>query len=206
MASASAPHTLSPGPGTPRVRTRGRANRRSPIDRITAGFHAEFRRYQRVAESSLARLSDEAFFADLGSDTNSVAILVKHVAGNLRSRWTDFLTTDGEKPDRDRDSEFVLATGDTRAALMEEWTVGWELLHAALDGLADTDLGRDVRLRGRTIAVGNAIAMQLAHAAYHAGQIVLVARMHSGSWESLSIPRGGSAAFFRHFRDKRGEA
>ena len=135
-----------------------------------------------------------------------MAILVKHMAGNLRSRWTDFLTTDGEKPDRDRDSEFVLAAGDTRAALMERWSAGWELLHAALDGLADADLGRDVRLRGRTIAVGAAIAMQLAHASYHAGQIVLVARMHSGSWESLSIPRGESAAFFGHVHDERGEA
>ena len=135
-----------------------------------------------------------------------MAILVKHIAGNLRSRWTDFLTTDGEKPDRDRDSEFVLEAGDTRVALMETWSVGWELLHATLDGLADADLGRDVRLRGRTIAAGAAIAMQLAHAAYHAGQIVLVARMHSGSWESLSIPRGESAAFFRHFHDERGGA
>lgn len=205
MASASAPRTLSPGPGAPGS-GHARAIRRSPIDRITAGFRAEFRRYQRVAESSLARLSDEAFFGDPGPDTNSVAILVKHIAGNLRSRWTDFLTTDGEKPDRDRDSEFVLEAGDTRAALMERWSVGWELLHAALDGLADADLGRDVRLRGRTIAAGAAIAMQLAHAAYHAGQIVFVARMHSGSWESLSIPRGESAVFFRHFRDERGGA
>lgn len=135
-----------------------------------------------------------------------MAILVKHVAGNLRSRWTDFLTTDGEKPDRDRDSEFVLAAEDTREALMERWAAGWELLHAALDGLADADLGRDVRLRGRTIAIGAAFAMQLAHAAYHAGQIVLVARLHSGSWESLSIPRGESAAYFRHFRDQQGGA
>lgn len=135
-----------------------------------------------------------------------MAILVKHVAGNLRSRWTDFLTTDGEKPDRDRDSEFVLAAEDTRAALMERWAAGWELLHAALDGLADADLGHDVRLRGRKIAIGTAFAMQLAHAAYHAGQIVLVARLHSGRWESLSIPRGESAAYFKHFRDQRGGA
>lgn len=206
LASTPAPPTLSPGPGTTRVRTCARPNRRSPIDCVTAGFRAEFRRYQRVAESSLARLSDEAFFGEPGPDTNSAAILVKHVAGNLRSRWTDFLTTDGEKPDRDRDSEFVLVAADTRAALMEKWSAGWELLYAALDGLADADLGRDVRLRGRTIAVGTAIVMQLAHAAYHAGQIVLVARMHSGGWESLSIPRGGSAAFFRRFNNERGEA
>ena len=135
-----------------------------------------------------------------------MAVLVKHVAGNLRSRWTDFLITDGEKPDRDRDSEFVLAAEDTRAALMERWVAGWELLHAALDGLADADLGHDVRLRGRKIAIGTAFAMQLAHAAYHAGQIVLVARLHSGRWESLSIPRGESAAYFKHFRDQRGGA
>jgi hypothetical protein len=156
----------------------------------------ELRRLEDVAERALAQVDDEAFFAGATERDNGIAITVKHLAGNMRSRWRDFLTSDGEKPDRQRDTEFVLAPGDTRAALMARWRAGWELVFHALEPLAPADLDRTVTIRGEPLTVFQAIVRQLAHYAYHVGQLVLTAKRHArGEWQSLSIPRGESARF-----------
>jgi hypothetical protein len=156
----------------------------------------EFRRLKELAERAIAQVSDEELFRLDRPDENSIAIIVKHIAGNLRSRWTRFLTTDGEKPDRDRDAEFVIVGGETRADLMDGWETGWGILFAAIRPLTDADLGAMVRIRGEAHTVVQAIHRQLAHYAYHVGQIVLLARHWAGPrWRALSIPRGGSSAF-----------
>lgn len=158
----------------------------------------EFRRLKELAERAIAQVSDEELFRLDRPDENSIAIIVKHIAGNLRSRWTRFLTTDGEKPDRDRDAEFVIVGGETRADLMDGWETGWGILFAAIRPLTDADLGAMVRIRGEAHTVVQAIHRQLAHYAYHAGQVVLLARHYAGGrWATLSVPRGGSTAFNR---------
>jgi hypothetical protein len=151
---------------------------------------------RRLAEAALAQVDDEAFFRTLDAESNSLAMLVKHVAGNQRSRWRDFLTADGEKPDRDRDGEFERHEADTRASLMARWEEGWELLFGALAGLAPGDLLSTVTVRGEPHTVLQAIDRQLAHYAQHAGQIVFLAKHWAGPrWRSLSIPRGESKRF-----------
>jgi uncharacterized damage-inducible protein DinB len=156
----------------------------------------EFRRTKDLADKAMAQVSDDAFFAAPDAQTNSIAILVKHVAGNLRSRWSDFLTTDGEKPDRNRDAEFVIGPEDGRAALMARWERGWSILFATLDALRDEDLDATVTIRNEPHTVYQAIHRQLTHYAYHAGQIVLLARHYVGDeWKTLSVARGASAAF-----------
>jgi hypothetical protein len=121
---------------------------------------------------------------------------VKHVAGNLLSRWTDFLTADGEKPNRNRDAEFEQMPTDTRAAMMAAWERGWETLFTALAPLGDADLNRIVRIRGEELSVSQAVTRQLTHYSYHVGQIVYLAKHFRGeSWKTLSVPRGGSAKF-----------
>jgi hypothetical protein len=158
----------------------------------------EFRRTKELADRAMAQVSDRDFFAAPDAGTNPIAVIVKHVAGNLRSRWTDFLVTDGEKPDRRRDEEFVLDDADVRAALMERWERGWSILFATLGALTDGDLDATVRIRGEPHTVVQAIHRQLAHYAYHAGQVVLLARHYAGGrWATLSVPRGGSTAFNR---------
>ncbi|MCA9752901.1 MAG: DUF1572 family protein [Gemmatimonadetes bacterium] len=136
----------------------------------------EFRRTKQLADRAITQLDDEQFFRALAADGNSVAIVVKHVAGNARSRWRDFLTSDGEKPDRDRDSEFVLDDRDTRADLIRRWEEGWAYLFGALEPLGEADLDREVKIRGEALSVLQAIHRQLSHYAYHVGQIVLLAR------------------------------
>jgi hypothetical protein len=149
-----------------------------------------------LAERAMAQIGDEAFFHTLDAEANSVALIVKHLAGNMRSRWTDFLTADGEKPDRGRDEEFERRGSDDRAALMARWEDGWGRLLAAVEPLAAADLGRTVTIRGEPHTVLQAIDRQLVHYAYHVGQIVLLAKHHAGAaWTSLSIPRGRSADF-----------
>jgi hypothetical protein len=156
---------------------------------------AEFRKYKTLAERALEQLGDEDIFATIGEEDNSIAIIMKHVAGNLRSRWTDFLTTDGEKPDRDRDSEFVMAAGTTAAELMRWWEDGWRCVFAALEPLSPDDLQRTVYIRALPHTVVEAISRSLTHIAYHVGQIVLLAKHRRGAaWKSLSIPKGQSAA------------
>jgi hypothetical protein len=158
---------------------------------------AVFRYYKRLAERAMEQVADQQLFDVLDADGNSIAVIVKHMTGNMRSRWTDFLTTDGEKPDRNRDSEFIDPPG-TRAALLADWENGWERLFSALDGLSDADLGRTVAIRGEAHSVVQAINRQLAHYPHHVGQIVFLARHFAGDrWQSLSIPRNKSAQFNR---------
>jgi len=150
------------------------------------------RMYKDLVEKALAQVADEGFFAEIDDDSNSLAVLVKHLAGNLRSRWQDFLTTDGEKPDRHRDGEFVLGPADTRPALMAAWEAGWKEFLGTLFNLAPEDLSRTVTIRQQPHTVIEAIHRGLTHVAYHAGQIIQLARHHRrGEWQSLSIPRAG---------------
>ncbi len=153
----------------------------------------ELRRLQRLADRAIAQVDDDGFFHAPSPEENSIALLVKHLAGNLRSRWTDFLTTDGEKPDRRRDGEFVIEPGDTRESLLERWEAGWRLAADVIEGLEPGDLERRVRIRDEPHTVLQAIERQLLHCAYHVGQIVQLARAHAGgSWRTLSIARGDS--------------
>lgn len=146
----------------------------------------------------MAQCSDENLLVSIDPESNSIAIIVKHLAGNMRSRWKDFLTTDGEKPDRNRDTEFEDAP-KTRAALMELWERGWKYVFDALEPLTDTDLGRTVTIRSEPHSVMQAINRQMAHYAHHVGQIVFLAKhltaKTTGKWDSLSIPRGQSKQF-----------
>ena len=156
---------------------------------------AVFRYYKKLAERAMDQVADAQLIAVLDGEMNSIAIIVKHMTGNMRSRWTDFLTTDGEKPDRNRDSEFVDPPA-TRAALMQEWENGWNRVFEALEPLTDADLGRTVTIRGEAHSVMQAINRQVAHYSHHVGQIVLLAKHLSGPrWKSLSVPRNRSAEF-----------
>jgi hypothetical protein len=158
---------------------------------------AVFGYYKRLAERAMAQVADAQLFAVLDSEANSIAIVVKHLAGNMRSRWSDFLTTDGEKPTRDRDSEFV-APAATREALLSEWENGWTTMFGALESLTDADLVRTITIRGEAHSVMQAINRQLAHYPYHVGQIVMLAKhFASDHWQSLSVPRNQSAEFNR---------
>src|SRR6185312_793161 len=154
-----------------------------------------FRYYKKLSEGAMEQLSNEQLFTTLDEEMNSVAIIVKHMGGNMRSRWTDFLTSDGEKPDRNRDMEFVAPPG-TRAELMRIWDDGWERIFHALEPLSDADLTREVLIRNEPHSVMQAINRQIAHYAYHCGQIVFLAKhFRGGGWKSLSVPRGASAEF-----------
>lgn len=155
-----------------------------------------FHYYKKLGERAMAQCSDENLFAAIDAESNSIAIIVKHMAGNMRSRWMDFLTTDGEKPDRNRDTEFEDAP-KTRAALMESWERGWKYVFDALEPLKEEDLTRTVTIRTEPYSVMQAINRQVAHYAHHVGQILFLAKhltaKATGKWESLSIPRGKSA-------------
>jgi len=156
----------------------------------------EFSQLKRLADRAIAQLPADALFTQPGPVDNSVAVIMKHVGGNLRSRWQDFLTTDGEKPDRNRDLEFIILPEDTREKLFAQWEESWATLFRELKPLGPADLDRTVRIRGEPITVLQAISRQLTHYAYHVGQIVYVARHLVGaSWQSLSIPVGKSAQF-----------
>lgn len=156
---------------------------------------AVFRYYKRLGEGAITQVTDDQLLAVLDPEMNSIALTVKHMAGNMRSRWTDFLTTDGEKPDRNRDTEFT-GPPATREALMKIWEDGWNRVFAAIDSLADADLSRTITIRGEPHSVMQAINRQVAHYAYHTGQIVQLAKhLQHANWRSLSIPRGQSAAF-----------
>jgi Protein of unknown function (DUF1572) len=154
-----------------------------------------FHGYKKLAERAIERVSDEEFFVAIDAEANSIALVVKHIAGNLRSRWTDFLTTDGEKDFRDRDTEFeVLA--DTREALMQNWETGWRILFESIEPLTADDFSRNVTIRGEPHTIVEAINRQLTHYAYHVGQIVLLAKhFRSSEWITLSVPRKQSAQF-----------
>ena len=150
---------------------------------------ALFRYYKKLGEDAMAQVTDEELCLTLDAEMNSIAQIVKHMAGNMRSRWTDFLTTDGEKPDRQRDSEFV-EPPSTRAELMRVWEAGWDSVWRALGPLSESDLGRTVTIRGENHSVMQAINRQLAHYAYHIGQIVMLAKhFRAGQWKSLTVPK-----------------
>ncbi len=153
-----------------------------------------FRGYKRLGEGAMAQVSDAEFFALLDPEANSIALVVKHMAGNMHSRWTGFLTSDGEKPDRKRDTEFELDSGaDTRASLMQRWEANWQLVFDAIAALQPEDLVRHITIRGQDHTVLQAINRQMLHYAYHVGQIVLLAKHTRGAeWKSLSIPKGQS--------------
>src|SRR5438067_2023004 len=148
-----------------------------------------FRYYKKLGERAMAQCSDGDLFAVIDAESNSIAIIVKHMAGNMQSRWRDFLTTDGEKPDRNRDSEFDDPPA-SRAALLQAWEQGWSFVFGALEPLNDADLGRTVTIRGEAHSVMQAINRQIGHYSQHVGQIVLLAKhFQSGHWKSLSIPK-----------------
>src|SRR5208283_513922 len=156
----------------------------------------QMRGHKRMGEGAMSQLKDEDFFVTLDPESNSVAILVKHLAGNMRSRFTDFLTTDGEKPDRFRDQEFELTPATTRAEVMQWWEEGWVRVFAAIDPLKPEDVMRIVSIRGEPHSVLQAINRQIAHYAQHIGQIVLLAKhLRSSEWRTLSIARGRSEEF-----------
>jgi uncharacterized damage-inducible protein DinB len=156
---------------------------------------ALFRHYKRLTEEAMKQVSDEQLQIVLDPEMNSIAQTVKHMTGNMRSRWTDFLNSDGEKPDRDRDSEFVDPPA-TRESLLARWEEGWKLVFQALEPLTDADLSRKIFIRGEAHSVMQAINRQIAHYAYHCGQIVLLAKhFRSQEWKSLSVPRNKSGEF-----------
>ncbi len=158
---------------------------------------AAFAYHKLLADRAIAQTSDVNLRRALGEHTNSIAVIMKHVAGNLRSRWADFLTSDGEKPDRDRDGEFVDDFA-SRDELLAYWEAGWQTLDDSLAALAAADLAGAVTIRGEALGVPAAMARSLAHTAYHAGQIVQLARHWAGdAWETLTIPRGGSSQYNR---------
>ncbi len=159
---------------------------------------AIFRSQKALAERAIVQLDDDQLHVALHGETNCVAVIMKHMAGNMRSRWTDFLTTDGEKRDRHRDSEFI-DHHPSRESVLSDWESGWACLFATLESLTVEDLDRTVHIRTEPHSVPQALLRQVSHYGYHVGQIVQVARVlvGDGAWETLSVPRGGSRAFNR---------
>jgi len=162
------------------------------MDDLLADLRHEFRRYKTVAERAMAELDDAAFFHRPGEVVNPIALIVKHLAGNMASRWADFLTTDGEKPTRNRDTEFVLTDDDTREHLMAAWERGWAILFDTLDGLTDADLPATVTIRGEAHTARQALLRGALHVAYHTGQILYLVRLlrPDAAWQT--IPPGQS--------------
>jgi len=172
------------------------------VEPVTLGEHyledalRQLNKLKQLADGAIAQVGDEDLLRAPDADGNGIGLIMKHLAGNMRSRWTDFLTTDGEKPDRRRDGEFVLEDGDSAAALRERWEAGWSLLLATIGALSPDDLLAEVAVRGEPHTVMQAIDRQITHYAYHVGQIVQLARTAAGDgWQSLSIPRGQSESF-----------
>ena len=159
----------------------------------------QFRKLKDLADRAVAQVRDEDLLIPLdptAPESNSLALLLQHVGGNLRSRFSDFLTSDGEKPDRDRDSEFVVQPGTVRADLLARWEEGWSITSATLAGLTEDDLTKTVTIRAEAHSVVRALDRALTHTAYHAGQIVLLAKHFAGAgWRNLSVPKGGTQAF-----------
>jgi len=166
---------------------------------IIKNFHSDavqsFRNYKTMAQRAMEQVSEEEFFAAIDEEANSIAVIVKHLAGNLVSRWSDFLTTDGEKPTRDRDAEFEIRD-DSRMSLMEFWERGWKTLFDNIEPLTVDDFSKTVTIRGQVHTIVEAFNRQLSHYAYHIGQIVLLAKhFKSTEWKTLSIPKNRSAEF-----------
>ena len=179
----------------------------TPAQNYLADAIKTFRDYKTLAERAFAQINDQDFFKTLDKESNSIAVNMKHLAGNMISRWTDFLTTDGEKPERDRDMEFEMLPGTTKADLLAYWEKGWKCVFDAVEPLQPDDLLRTIRIRGQDHTVIQAINRQLAHYAYHVGQIVFLAKhFKSTEWQSLSVPRNKSAAFNAFLEQKMKES
>jgi hypothetical protein len=167
-------------------------------ERVIAAFAAELSRYRRLSEGAAEQLTWLQLREPLDGETNSIAVIMKHVAGNLRSRWTEPFTTDGEKPWRNRDQEFV-DDFESRDALTACWERGWQAVESSLASMEDADLGREIMIRGEPHTLALALSRSLSHTAYHAGQIVQAARVLASragaNWRTLTIARGQSAAF-----------
>lgn len=159
-------------------------------DAYLQDLRVQFGKLKKLSEDALAQVPDEQLFAALDPESNSLAVIVRHMAGNLRSRFTDFLTTDGEKPDRNRDAEFEIEGTSSRQAIMEHWESGWRILFATLDSLTPGDLLRNVSIRSESMPALTALDRALSHQAQHAGQIVFLAKhLRSAEWRTLSLPR-----------------
>jgi len=168
---------------------------------------SSFRAYKKLAEKAIAQLNDEEFFVTLDEEGNSVAVIMKHMAGNMLSRWTDFLTSDGEKPNRNRDMEFVIEPQTTKDAVIDYWERGWRSVFDALEPLRPEDFEKKVKIRGEEHTIVQAINRQMTHYAYHIGQIVFLAKhFRSAEWKSLSIPRHRSADFNAYLSSQGGVA
>ena len=153
-----------------------------------------FRNYKTLGERAIVQVSDENLHALVDPDANSIAIIVKHVGGNLRSRFIDFLTSDGEKPTRNRDDEFEMPVQASRAEVLDWWESGWTAALSAIDALTVDDLDRTVHIRGESFLVVEALSRSITHTAYHVGQIVMIAKHLAGPhWTTLSIPKGRSS-------------
>jgi hypothetical protein len=163
----------------------------------------QMRAYKRLSDGALAQVTEEEFFRELDPESNSLAVLVKHMAGNLRSRFSDFLTSDGEKPDRNRDQEFEIAAGATRKEALSAWEAGWKILFDTMAALKPEDMMRTVTIRGEPHSVVQALNRALAHMAQHTGQVVFLAKhFKSTQWKTLSVPRGQSDEFNARMREK----
>jgi len=179
------------------------------IENYKADTLQSFRNYKKLAERALEQVSDDDFFRQIDPESNSVAIIVKHIAGNLHSRWRDFLTTDGEKPDRCRDGEFIAFDNDSRESLMQFWETGWQTLFDAIEPISPTDFDKTVTIRGEPHTVVEAINRQLTHYPMHIGQLILLAKhFRSAEWKTLSVPRNRSGEFNQFLADRQaaGEA
>ena len=175
----------------------------APVDAIylDSALH-RLRGAKALGDKALAQLSSDDLVWSPGPESNSIAVIVQHLHGNMMSRWTNFLTSDGDKPWRDRDGEFVEPGAIDRDALLRKWDEGWACLFAALESLTPADLDRDVIIRGEKLTALDAINRQLAHVPYHVGQIVYLARMRKGAaWQTLSIARGESKNYTPSKRD-----
>jgi len=163
---------------------------------IVASIQSEFQRYKSLAEKALSQIQDKELHKIIGEDNNSIAVIMNHLSGNLKSRFTNFLTEDGEKTWRNRDQEFE-ERAEARTVLLQKWEQGWGVLFESLSVLHDSDLSKAVKIREQEMSVAAALQRSLAHVSYHVGQIVLLARIHVGKeWKSLSIPRGKSQEFY----------
>lgn len=163
-----------------------------------------FREYKKLADKAMAQVSEEEFFRQLDEESNSIAIIVKHIVGNMFSRWTDFLTTDGEKPNRERDMEFVMLDGVTKDEMLKRWEEGWQCVFDAIEPLKPEDLARTVFIRGQAHTVLEAIIRQLMHYPSHIGQITFLAKHFRGAdWKTLSVPKNKSAEFNAYLEEKK---
>jgi hypothetical protein len=176
------------------------------MNEFIENFHKEaltsFRNAKKMAERAIEQVNDDEFFTAIDAEANSIAVIVKHIAGNLRSRWTDFLTTDGEKPDRHRDTEFEMID-DTRESLMQFWETSWQILFDNIESLTPEDFSKTITIRGEPHSIIEAINRQLTHYSYHVGQIVFLAKhFKSTEWKTLTVPRNKSAEFNQFLSDK----